>query len=480
MRQIIEICKHPTDPNLVYENYGKPCSSLERYIHACVPELGARHVTPLLIGYVNQTFTELMSIAELKKSCETIAPHVLKSVFHHSVNILDCIRNYSHPAERNFYIVGNCDLIYRSLPLLRRIYNLRLGAVNRTVDMILDVRGFRHTLVAFSSRNCLDIDLETLAVNCRQLKSLDISGSSHVTVVSCPFILIFERLEELNLCETDFLTVPGLMSILTGLVEAKVPSRASRRDVGDIVSRGRRPLIEKGSSSSSISSSTEFRAQFMKKFGCKAPIEGSVRLIAQLSNITSLDMSHVVSTSLEPLKNLKYLQKFALKHSRFSLAEEFLKERGNKLNCLNLVNVSGTDFKFISEKCQSLLCLHLCFNLWQYLTLPLEYRTEKCALQLLPAFPTVQVLQLSITDRHCAQYILTRFRNLRKLCMGFTFDDETFLHSIIQREKMKNLKELFWGDDIIVKISERCAVVKKLCLDGRTTVYNIKIGSESS
>ena len=77
-------------------------------------------------------------------------------------------------------------------------------------------------------------------------------------------------------------------------------------------------------------------------------------MIVHFLNLTSLGFSNVVNTRLTPLRNLKHLGNLLLKKSKFICATEILNFIGNQLNCLNFVDVSGTDCNFISVNCQSL------------------------------------------------------------------------------------------------------------------------------
>jgi hypothetical protein len=365
--------------------------------------------------------------------------------------------------------------MYKALPLLQGLKELRLGATDRTKDMELVVGAFGDTLEVFSSRTCWNSDVETLAKNCRQLKCLDISGSTYITDRIVDFVLLFEHLEELNLYETNYLTNIGLLRILTGLVEIKISSfEHFKKPIGVCASRRKHLPTVGGASPAASLYCPEFRSKLLKRFGCDRPSETHLRLIAEFSNLTSLALTHVLICPLTPLKDLKHLQKLTLKKSRFSLAEEFLKAIGNQLKCLHFIEVSGMDLNFISEKCPSLLCLHLCFDIWQYLCLPYQSGLPEAALRPAPVFPTVTFLQLSISDRGSTEYILTGFRNLKKLSIGYTFDDETFLQSIIQNKYMIHLEELFWGDDVIVKISGSSAYVSQFYIGGMTSAENVQ------
>jgi hypothetical protein len=74
----------------------------------------------------------------------------------------------------------------------------------------------------------------------------------------------------------------------------------------------------------------------------------------------------------------------------FSVAQEFLQSIGNQLICINLNDVSETDFEFISRNCRSLKCLYLYLTCDLNLILPDNYVSRtRIALLVFSGFPSL-------------------------------------------------------------------------------------------
>jgi hypothetical protein len=638
MKRMIENPSEPTGADGKYHHYQGPCSRLEDMVTR-VPTDRAREVTLVLIGHVNKVYTELVAKPDTRDACEEIAPLVLKSVIHPCVKSLDCIRYSDHRELLDYYKIQNCDLIYKTLPFLRGLKELKLGVANRTEDMRLEVEGFKETLETFSSRSCRDSDLEILAKNCKQLKRLDISCSDISDKVMLN-ILQFELLEELNLCNVRNLSNTALLFILEALIADDVSRRMYfPRDSGDksrsttgtssagtssastptlsssgtasdnnnsdnsktegtrsgfipsadipstdipsadipstdipstdilladilpagsysmssfsdvslggisltgilseVNSSGLLPLacsptsitlselIAVASASSSAGGSSArthlsgipsqlipsrgippsgkdsvattaprytlpptgsptlpdaprspiFRTKLLKKFGCSHVETKHIKLIPIFSNLTSLVMSHVQKCSLKPLKELKHLRAFALRYSRFCLVGELLNAIGSQLSCLNFTDVADTDFDFIRRNCTALECLHLCFSESNRLHLPQNWNLPGSIWHPSCAYPSVQTLQIFMTDLAVVQYIVSRFRNLRTLFFSNNFD-QIFLEGLLQRVQNPHLQKLYWGDGVAVTFDGKFASTKKFYSEGVTGVQNIVI-----
>ena len=82
----------------------------------------------------------------------------------------------------------------------------------------------------------------------------------------------------------------------------------------------------------------------------------------KFSNPTSLSLSIIYTYVLMLLRNLRNLRSFILIDSTCHLVVGLLEASGNQLTCQNVVDVNGTDFSSICDKCPSLLCLRLCFD----------------------------------------------------------------------------------------------------------------------
>jgi hypothetical protein len=196
----------------------------------------------------------------------------------------------------------------------------------------------------------------------------------------------------------------------------------------------------------------------------------------KFKNLTSLALNNARTTTLMDLCELEHLQKLTFTNSRFSLIEEILPELGNQLLCLNLINVAGTDLRTICANCHLLECLHLSFNISQFLVLPILHDWERP----LPALEKIITLKLHVDDRRVVEPILDYICNVKRLVMEYTFDDdETFLERIIQRNWLKNLEELYWGCSIVVTFSQGVTTVHEFYSDGRISVHHTLIEASS-
>jgi hypothetical protein len=441
------------------KHYQTPCNLLEKIINIYVPPFFANEITFALIRPVNQCYNKLKNDSVFKTHCHTISPVVLKSVMHKSVKALDCNPNIAHPTLLDYYKVRNCDLIYKALSLFHGLREVRLGTAHRTDDMILDIRGFRDTLEEFSSRSCWDSDIETLARNCKQLRCLDISCSEGVTDGVVDYILMFEQLEELNLCEINSLSEDALQRLLKGLAEDKVSDGNG--------------LLKFSDEAPSANTGT-FRSQRLKIFGCNDPSDYHITMIAQFFNLTSLALSNIVKTQLTPLRCLRHLENLFLKKSVFSCATELLTCIGNQLICLNIIDVSGTDCNFISLNCQSLSCLHLCFEEVEKLCLPFENCQAEQVTLPVPEFPKVECLQLFLRDSNAADYIVTGCKNLRSLNIETRFPDiRLFVDGIRERKNLVYLERVFCESTVAFCSKKECRMFK-FYSDGTTVRNTVK------
>jgi hypothetical protein len=412
-----------------------------------VPTDRATEITLVLIRQVNRTYSELMKNADLINVCQKVAPFLLKSVMHPSVTDLDAIPSVTHPNLMDYYKVENCDLLYNALPLLQGLKAVRLGEANRSGNMILDVEGFRDTLETFSSRSSWDSDIETLAKNCKKLRCLDISSSEDISDGVVDHILKFQKLEELNLCEIDTLSHKALQDILNGFAEVEFSGSEDCWTEFKIPPSPDKETPEDGGFPSKI-----LRSQLLKNFGCSKATKQHIALISQkFPNLTSLSLSNIHTCMLTPLRNLQQLRAFTLIDSTFFLVEDFLQAAGSQLTCLDFVDVNGTDFNFICEKCPSLVCLHLCFDSIKNIQIYPKYNEGEPENNHVPNIQSVKFLQLFLREYCDADYILKCFRNLRKLFMGSTRYGGNLLEEILRRKYLIHLEELFLGNQVVVK-----------------------------
>jgi len=193
--------------------------------------------------------------------------------------VLEGIRLSAHPKPGECYRVSDCHLIYRVLPMLKDLMYLRLGPADRDEDdIILDVGGYRETLQKFSSRSCMDSDIEILANNCKKLDGLDISFSTDVTYKAVEYILKIEGLEELNLYEVHSISEEALDALLEGLSERNLP------------------IDEAGPSEPTQSTESHTtRPQKLRHFGCNNPTKHHISILSNaFTNIYSLHLSNVL------------------------------------------------------------------------------------------------------------------------------------------------------------------------------------------
>jgi hypothetical protein len=442
----------------MYRRYQEPCRLLELDINELVPKMIAMEVTVKLMKQVYMTYTELMANSDFKIACDKIAPLVLKSVVHSSVKSLECLRDVSHPTLLDYYKIPNCDLVYKALPLFRGLQTVKLGAADRTDAVPLDISGSEESLEEFTSRSVVESDLETLANNSRSIKCLNINGRFTTEDKVYRHILSFRHLTDLDLSDVSFLRGRELLLILNSL--------------GGFVSLNLDSGDRRTGTSAGETSETSDRSQFLKTLGCNfSNIHHIFPRIEKFKNLTSLSMSNVLTRSLTQLRELRHLKKLMFRNSRFSLIEEILPEIGKQLTCLNLVNVAGTDLRPIGVHCYLLECLHLSFNVSQFLVLPLRFVSEEFS----PVLGNVTTLQLYLEDLGTVESVLDHVCNVKKLVMTYRIADEAFLEKLLDRKWLKNLEELHWAGNIVIKLSETVKTLYEFYPDGRASVHHMRI-----
>ena len=352
----------------------------------------------------------------------------------------------------------NGDLVYRTLPLLRDLKVLKIGKMATFASVSLDVEGFRHSLEKFSTFNYLEKDIKELANKCKRIRCLDLGGTIIYPSNICNLISRFDYLEELNLSLLRFLSSDDLEVILYWLF-GFLPfyTLPSQNTGGTVTLAMASSLTHKEALMEDIFRNRPLRhSEQLKSFGCANARDEHIDLICMFYNLTSLVLCDVTpSCSLASLRYLNRLQNLTLIRSRFSDVEEHLKVSGNKLICLDLVDVFGTNFTLISHCCRSLECLHLCFNRSEDLILPANYRDVNSHSLPVPDFPFVVTLQLYIIENPARGYILSRFPNLRKLALLYTCEDLTLLDSIMNRTQLVRLEEFYWGLETVMVFSDR-------------------------
>jgi hypothetical protein len=427
-----------------------------------------RHVSLCYNELINGTF---------KIACEEIAPYVLKAVIHPSVKCLDILRNEAHPTRLDYYKDINIDLIYRTLPLLQGFKTLRLGKTMRTANFPLKVEGFKNTLEEFSFSDIWQNDLSTVAEHCKYLKRLDFGGPISFVSLALHYISNFKYLEALNISQLYYLSEYELCLILLWLAGNLVYDEISE---GAGSSRTRTGDTSEGSGMSSVAEgSRTYPARnpgLLKSFGCLNATDKHITLISQFYNLTSLVLVNPYHLgSLTPLGSLKRLKNFALTRYIFSDTKEVLKSIGNQLICFNLRDVRDIDLAFISENCRSLECLHICFSSPLLSSLGRNYHQSEPGSVPIAVLPHVTSLQIGVPERLARRYVLQHVPNLKKLSVVFPDDDLALFESLIERQILKSLNELYWSNDVIVYFEGNIVTRIMFHFYGEVTVEHIRM-----
>ena len=468
MERLVTDPSHQRGPDGKYHHYQEPCRRLEEYINEHLPHNVAKYITIRIMRHIGVTYTKLMKNETFKSACAEIAPVVLKSVIHHTVKKIDCIHDTWHPTLLDYYKITDCDLIYRTLPFLEDLKELKLGRMDIIENMSMEVGGFTKTLEKFSCRKFRMHDLENLSKNCKEIRSLDIGGSAFYSAKIFNHIFQFKSLEKLNLSLLAALSKDEMHRIVNWMAGTLRFRTESQAEKGGALSN--REGLSEESSGYYLP-----RPEQLKFFGCVNPEKQLIPTLASFSNLNSLVLSYLQMGSLKPLTILKQLQNLTLIESRFSLVEDFLRISGYQLKCLNLINCSGTDFKFISQNCRSLECLHLQFKLMQYLHFPVQYRRHDSDQQpAIPDFPKVTRLQLCIPDPEAVRYITNSLVNVKKLSMLSAFNEDFIFEEIFERRVLRGLKEFHWGNKIVLKFNGDVITVNEFHADGSTSVHHVK------
>ena len=476
MKHLITDPRYNRGPDGKYHHYQEPCSRLEEYVTCHMPRDVAEDVTYRIISRVSVCYTHLTNDLKFRHACEEIAPYILKAVIHPAVKRLDFIRDNWHPTLLEFYDDINGDLIYRTLPLLRDLKVLRIRKMSTFGRVPLEVESIKDTLEEFSTRNYLEADIETLANKCKRIKCLELGGRKHIASNIFDLISRFEFVEELNLIMLSFINSVDLQRILCWLVGRIPPRKASSQNSGDIPTNSGvpSPTREEESVDEQLRSPPERHSGQLKSFGCANVTFEHISLISKFYNLTSLIISDAMPPcSLAPLRSLNQLKNLTLIRSYFSDAEELLIALGSHLICLKLIDVFGTNFNLISQKCVTLECFHLFFSRPEFLILPANYHDVDSHSLPSPDFPRVLTLQLYITERLAQRYVVSRFPNLKKLSVVLTCDDFVLLDSLLRGSRPTSLQELYWGSDTLVIFSESGHNIYKFVRVSRGIVQRI-------
>ncbi|XP_069683892.1 uncharacterized protein [Periplaneta americana] len=403
------------------------CARLHDFLWSALPVSSANETTVKLLRCLHHTYSAI-SVTPYKSSCEEIAPELLAAILHPAVMRLECTDLTSHPTVIDYYKIDCCDLIYKSLPKLKRLKTLNLGWSNKFGMQDLKIDNAQN-LEQFSYRHCNISHIKSLSKSCRSLKSLVITASGWITDEIVSSLLKFQQLENLVL-ENECVTQTYLTKILCGLSQSQEGSN---------------------------------RSLLLKSFGCRNPTDVHIDLLVErFRNVSSISLSNVQDCSLTPLKGLKHLKKFTLKYSRFFVVDNLLRAIGQQIECLDFTDIYAIDLGAVGESCPFLLCFHLrCFEKPAALPLPDKCSfTEYSDRYSLPEFSSERNLELALNDDCLTEYIMSRFTYVRKLYLS-SRGSEAFLQTVLKRKHLKYLEQFFWGDHTIVTFTEQRAVIRK-------------------
>jgi hypothetical protein len=409
------------------KNVQETCSRLAVMIQYAVPPVLARELTIKILRALNDTFLE-MKAATNSKRLHRIMPEVAIAVIHPSVTSLECFEEKLHLTVIDYYKLRNCDLIF---DVLHKMKNLKVLSLVRGRKNGLNDDDITGTLERVSFHGCNDCDLEVLSRCCRDLKSLDISESLHVTNRSVDSILRFQRLEELIMHSTS------------------------------ITRRGQRKMLRRFAEMSASGNDQACPSQFLKRFAFQNPRDTHIWLLTDtFHNLTSLSVTRIGNCNLTILKGLKHLSELTLKYGDFSRVKDLLAAVGRQLVSLHLELIEDLDFTFVVHTCISVRCLGLRLN--TEFPLPVsssEYLNRRTALE----YPSVECLHIGLKGKHSSESALSCFVNLKKLYLNFSMNSQ-FFGKVLMREELKYLEQFLWRRpethiDVLVQFSEQCCAI---------------------
>lgn len=164
----------------------------------------------------------------------------------------------------------------------------------------------------------------------------------------------------------------------------------------------------------------------MSKLGCSLVGTEHISFVSKFSSLNSPVFSDLQGYVLGTVRDFKHLREFAAWYSNFVFIKDFLESIGSQLNCLSFTDVAGMDFELVRRNCSSVKCLHLCFSQAEDLLLPRNWKFPGVFLHPFDAYPSVQSLQVFMSDLAIVEYVLTRVRNLRTLFSSNNFDSMFF------------------------------------------------------
>lgn len=420
-----------TDTVLMKKHYvQEACRQLQEMIVRTVPPILANDVTIKLLRHLDQTYHKLYK-TERVSSVEYVASEILCAIIHPDVMRLECSEINSHPKLIDYYKPRASKFVYFALSRLENLKVLKLGWAWNNTECKYSLTYIPEKLEQFSSWDCSDKDVEFLSISCKQLVSLDLTNSFRVSNASLPFLTKFKYLKELNVCGT-YISQSGLTELLTALAKTEVPGNYY-------------PVC---------------LSMLLKSFGCDNPLKAHIDLLVDnFQNLTSLYLRNVRSLSVVQLKHLAHLRNFTLTYVPLKLAEEVLRVIGLQLKYLDITVHTVLDLKSICKYCPLLHCLHISFHRG------LCHQSESTLIAYfervpLPVFQSVQCLQLAFYKPGVAEYILSRFVNVRRLYIIHDGSKGLF-KDILQRKQLRHLRQFYWGNHTVVEFSGEQAIITR-------------------
>jgi hypothetical protein len=410
------------------ENYVEDaCSQFHELFKAMVPVTVANEVTIKLLRYVDLTYGNLCVI-NVDCDLEFIGSEIVCAIIHPHVMRLDFKEYSTHPDVLDQYKIRTPSLIYGSLDKLKNLKVLNLGDPCESIDEEYELSYVPKSLKRFSSWVCSNKDIKLLSKSCKGLESLDFKESRSVSDDCLKFLIKFRHLKELNLSGT-MITERGLTWILNAL--------CSTSGVGN------------GDNFTSV-------AKQLVRIGFDCRKQSHINLLAsEFRNLRSLSLEVTRrEIHLTRLRELQYLSNFRIGF-HLGIREEDIKLIGPQLKCLDIDLHTLSELKWIYDYCPRLQCLHL------HLMVPKKPGFELMAYFErfpLPEFQCVEFLHLSFSDEYITDYIVSRFVNIKKLCM-FQDNRDSLFENIVQRKQLRHLEQFFWGDRTVVEFSGDKAII---------------------
>ena len=377
---------------------------VQQMIITYIPPGMADYVTERLLSCILCSFDELIlsnfmcqkGFHLYTNSCETVGEAALcvaQATIHPSASCFHYNQDYEGQLSSSYIRMFMRRYLNNLLPRLRNIRVLKLRTVQFDSELLANSDVCLHNLEEFAYNFCTDNMLQILSSKSSKLKVLDIRESREVTNDSVQHILKFRELNSLKINNTK-ITESGVTRIMKGFPQEFFNFRAEKRQL-DL---------------------TEFKSTFTAVH---------IDLVPQsFKNLVTLEIFLAEECNLAPLGSLSQLRNLALcrygfpniPDFHFSYAVPLLKDIGSQLESLKIVNLNGTKLGIIAATCPYLSTLSLQFPDSQKLGLAEGLSVEDYARLLpLPTLPPVQCLDLKMRNCSLTEYLLLKFKGIRKL-----------------------------------------------------------------